>query len=222
MNKYLKDALIFVGGLGTGVLASYIFIKRKFEIISEEEIESVRNLYAERFPEEFSNGAGHKKDETDIPDEYYVTNTDISSQERTRQKGPRKTIDYTSYYNAGNDIAESEHPEDDEYDRNYVDGERETERRSKAKDPKIIKAGDFGSEAGYDEQTLLYYTVNRVLATEEDEILAENDFSEVEDILGNALTKYGFDTSDEEKLYVRNEKRGCDYQIIKVRDKFDP
>lgn len=225
MNTIVKDGLIFLGGLATGVLASYIFIKKKFEIISEEEIDSVRDYYAKRYPDEITDGVAVESTDS-APSEYRKDSEqkiDISEGVR-QERGKRKTIDYTSYYNSKNepsDPAESEHPEDDDYDRDYEEGLKETKERQSAREPRIIKAGDFESVPGYSSETLLFYAVNKVLTTEGDEVLASQDLDEVADMLGHTLTKYGFYSNDEPRLYVRNEKRGCDYEIIKVFDAFE-
>ena len=102
----------------------------------------------------------------------------------------------------------NEHPEDD----------GETKVSSK-RPPKIIKMEDFGSN-GYSEVYLEYYTQDGALVIADETEAKEID--EVKDFIGNALEKYGFDHNDEERIYVRNFDRKCDYMIQKIWDKFSP
>lgn len=87
---------------------------------------------------------------------------------------------------------------------------------------KIIKDEEYGSDPTFDQTTLLYYTGNDILTVE-----AENGeekaiyFGEVEGMIGDALTKFGFKTSNQKRICVRNYANGCDYSIEKVSGSYD-
>lgn len=45
MNKIVVNTFIFAAGVGVGVLASWKFMKTKYEKIADEEIQSIKDLY---------------------------------------------------------------------------------------------------------------------------------------------------------------------------------
>ena len=96
----------------------------------------------------------------------------------------------------------------------YEEGRRETEERAanRGKPPKIISEADFWNKyPQYDAQTLMYYTEDDVLATEEDE-----EIYDVGMTIGDALERYGFMDNDEKEIFVVNHRIGCRFQIQKV------
>lgn len=96
----------------------------------------------------------------------------------------------------------------------YEEGRRETEERAanRGKPPKIISEADFWNKyPQYDAQTLMYYTEDDVLATEEDE-----EIYDVGMTIGDALERYGFIDNDEKEIFVVNPRIGCRFQIQKV------
>lgn len=82
------------------------------------------------------------------------------------------------------------------------------ERRNR---PKLIRAEDFGN-LGYEQKQLYFYAVDKILVDEDSGDILDSP----EGIIGDALTKYGFDNNSEEKIYVRNDSFDTDYEIIKV------
>ena len=119
--------------------------------------------------------------------------------DETGRRGSFAT-DYTSFYKG--DPAESEHPTE----------EGDT-KGSKKRAPRIIKADDFG-EDGFAQIYLDFYTEDKALVITDETEAKEVD--EVRDWIGNALEKYGFESNDEEKIYVRNFNRKEDYEILKI------
>ena len=121
--------------------------------------------------------------------------------------------------------AELEHPQDSDEDEDpdYIDEEEEerkkqmemsrvwTEEVNAPGAPKIIPLDEFGSTGYLDEVTLYYYTDDDTLVTEDEEIIPNR-----EEVIGDALTRFGFDKNDEKVIYVRNTKRSTDYEISKI------
>lgn len=125
-------------------------------------------------------------------------------------------------------LAEEEHPEEEVEDdwalsdeeelamRDIADSRRINEEMRKAKQPKLIRMEDFGELNYLDSKTLYYYVADDILATEEGEVLDNQ-----EAITGNCLTKFGFKTNPKERtIYVRNLLYGTDYEIIKNDGQF--
>ena len=134
-------------------------------------------------------------------------------------------VDYTSMY----DPAESESPEeDDPVDIDDTDdGEalNNEYKANKSRAPRLIKGSEFGDQPGFTTQTLLYYTENETLVIHDMEDYGKDDMiypDEYDDMLGDALVKFGFTTNDkEDRIYVRNFSRGCDFEIVKVFGAFE-
>jgi hypothetical protein len=104
--------------------------------------------------------------------------------------------------------------EEEEAKRLYEEGKRESQERAanRGKPPKIISEADFWNKyPQYDAQTLMYYTEDDVLATEEDE-----EIFDVGMTVGDALERYGFMDNDESEIFVVNHRIGCRFQIQKV------
>lgn len=104
--------------------------------------------------------------------------------------------------------------EEEEAKRLYEEGKRESKERAanRSKPPKIISEADFWNKyPQYDAQTLMYYTEDDVLATEEDE-----EIFDVGMTVGDALERYGFMDNDESEIFVANHRIGCRFQIQKV------
>lgn len=83
----------------------------------------------------------------------------------------------------------------------------------------IITAESFGDlyTEGYACESLLYYVEDRVLACEESDMdghpeIIDDKYAAV----GNALNEFYDDLRPEEPIYVRNNGRSVDYEIIKV------
>ena len=173
----------------------------------------------------------------------YATIGGLASANAKWEKG--KVIDYTLYFkgnNSSKDDSDSDknengdlheldhsddHPEDDldedcESDMDdkpifrsdgvleYPNGDtvNTVERRNR---PKLIRAEDFGN-LGYEQKQLYFYAVDKTLVDEDSGDILDSP----EGIIGDALTKYGFDNNSEEKIYVRNDSFDTDYEIIKV------
>lgn len=144
------------------------------------------------------------------------------------------------------DPAETEHPEEDpvgegleeenyirdtagnlerdlgETDEGIVDPAEELSRevnemaRSK-RPPKLIPFEAFDNEyrGVYEKETLYYYVYDDVLATEDEE-----EVTDVNSLVGDALDKFGFRDNNEEVIYVRNFVLMTDYEIIKAWAEF--
>ena len=137
MPEYLKLAAAFTIGLGAGILASKRFFQMKYENISNEEIESVKSLYSERY--------GHIKERTSIDDEEIREKAEAEVKSDILVKSSLNIIDDVDAYEQK--LAEMEHPEDDI-----------------AEEPYLISEEDFSeTNIYYEKRTLHYYMDDDVL-----------------------------------------------------------
>lgn len=200
----LKLFLSFAGGAVVGGGAAWFFTKEKYRKYYEDEVEAMHQYYEDQ------NKAEDFREEYDA--DFYNPNGDQKPPKPEKRQGSFAT-DYTSFYleepdpDADNvDPAEKESPEED----------MPAERNKRL--PKLIKYEDFG-EDGFAQVTLYYYTDDEELVGEGETQADIIDEDEVKDLIGDALTKYGFtdEYSEERTIYVRNFNRKTDYEIIKVR-----
>ena len=83
------------------------------------------------------------------------------------------------------------------------------------KKPKLIKQEDYGEIFNYTADTLYFYRDDGILTTDDDEIIEDP-----EEILDDALDKYGFRDNNESAIYVRNYKLETDFEILKMNDSY--
>lgn len=204
MNGILKGIVIFVAGAAAGALGSAGYFYKKSVKACNEYEEKCDADYQEKCAmcsasknygsESLKKSREEKSDKTSESQETQATNK----------------IDYTRFSKptwkdivekAEATLAKEESPME------------EANRPAKLRGPRLIKAEDYGNNRTLDTVELFYYTDNGVLANEDDEVIAPES---AELLLGDALTKYGFTENDEDYIYVRNEKHGCDYQITKI------
>lgn len=129
-----------------------------------------------------------------------------------------KSIDPADYtHPVDSDESGYEEFDEDEYEQARQDALSRSwsEKINSGSKPKIIPFEEYGSTGYLDEVTLYFYQEDGILATEDNEILTD-----IEAILGDALTKFGFDKNDEKVIYVRNYSRSTDYEVSKVFEGF--
>lgn len=74
--------------------------------------------------------------------------------------------------------------------------------------PHVIAPEEFGEIDDYDTETLTYYSGDEVLTD-----LRDNPIEDVEGMVGeDSLSHFG--EYDDETVYVRNDRRQCDYEIL--------
>lgn len=80
-------------------------------------------------------------------------------------------------------------------------------------EPYLISEGDFGdSMESYDKLTLYYYDEDDCLTDDQEELIHN-----VESLINkDFLLSFGIGYDDPDVIYVRNEKMGADYEIIRL------
>lgn len=245
----LKYMAAFAVGAGSGIVGTYIFLKKKYDKRLTDEVDKLDAYYMEKYGindpvdkvqaevkdikidmSQYRSSAPKERERKGSSESSLVRGERV----RSSRLGNREPIDYTKYYKGSGKseeemVLETEHPRDDEAEdpewaENHYAGLAMTEDISTPREPKIIKAIDFGAEEGFKTQSLLYYQDNDILVIEESEDFDEDaieDFSEQEAIVGDALVRYGFKDDDTRFIYVRNYQRMVDYEIEKVFDAYE-
>lgn len=141
---------MFMAGLSVGSAATWLFLKKRYEQIAQEEIDSVKASFAERKPDFLT-----KNTESDN-----VTNKAKADQAKLKP----------DLMNYAAKLAEEGYT-------NYATSNNKNEKEEKIKmgeKPYIISPDEFGDFDDYSRVSLTYYS-DGVLADEEDEIIDDID-----------------------------------------------
>lgn len=192
-DALIKNLAFAVGGLLVGGIAGFLIGKKvtseKYESIIDIEIAAVKNHYADKASKVTKTG-------------------DYSTPEKAAEKFGVTLNDYRPDDSQDETIAQDaiiEYEPDDMPDISMLDRSDEA--------PYIITIDEYNEDHAhdYDKLTLTYY--------EEDDVLADDDDSAVEDpdnLVGeDALTKFGQWSKDKNIVYVRNEDISTDFEIIR-------
>lgn len=265
LNRH--DYAVFGIGAAVGGLlswaGSYIFFRKKI-VALEEKIEDDAKVIKDQQNlnealMEVRNSLLDKVNKNDnIPTQASDTGRDKGVLSRQQRDDIRKKLEKnyegtTNYAKAYTDkdsvddiegeLAEQEHPEDDEpeIDESYADPrEQEHEgdisttlpesskeadvdeffkehQKKKGRKPRIISVEEAANLPEYIEsQTLFYYATNEVMTDEDEEVIEDP-----ERLIGDALTKYGFADNDEERIFVMNYQLDTCYEIAKILGSYE-
>lgn len=243
INNSMKGLIIFGGGFALGFGICFIALKEYFRSKAEEEIEDVKAAFADQLgivEQERDDALGMARSSI-IESGKYVGNSDILSDKSSTAgivgayaiRKSEDIVDYTTYFKTSDSQSvkldeldhSGDHPEDDEPENDPIfrsDGVLEYPNGDTVntvkinKRPRIIKAEDYGEYPDYECSILYFYAMDKVLITENGGDIIDDP----ESIIGDALTKYGFENNAEMRIYVRNDEFDTDYEIIKVMSSY--
>ena len=82
--------------------------------------------------------------------------------------------------------------------------------------PYVIHVVEYHeSNLHFDKSTIYYYDLDDTLVDENEEPIAD-----VDAIIGDGLMRFGDGSDDPDIVYVRNEKLGIDYEVIRVEKSY--
>lgn len=152
----------FVAGVTIGSVATWFAVKKKYEKIAQDEIDSVKEVFARK---EFDSQV---KEMTKAGEEVVKGLNDGIRQAAEQAKDKPDLVQYaTMVQKYGGTIGE------------------EKEAHMKEKFPYVISPEEFGEFEDYEKISLTYYS-DGVLADENNEVV-----DDVEDIVGDALDHFG-------------------------------
>lgn len=122
------DIAMFLSGLTIGCAASWLFCRKRYARIAQEEIDSVKETYSRRKAANMSSDTAEKASKTESVCE------DVSMQQTNRDIISKNG--YTNYAELGN----------------------EKEEKPVTEKPYVISPDEFGSIDNYDKLSLTYYT----------------------------------------------------------------
>lgn len=213
MNRSaLCKILMFAVGAAVGSAVTWKFVKTKYEQIAQEEIDSVKDEYANLMQKTRDMLKASVADEEDEPEVEQEDDKYPDDDERDFTDHEKEMIEYykvTSKYRKSEDEESKDETDDKEENTEeggngdeddlgfpYIDG------------PYVISAEDFNSSPpGYNAQPLDYFA---------DGVLADGwgvQLDIKETIGEEALDHFGEEQDD--IVYVRNERNEIDYEVTR-------
>lgn len=205
MNKMVINALLFTAGAAIGSVVTWKILKTKYEHITQEEIDSVREEY-DRLSKMMKKEIDMCRKITDLgqnesenPENVQENKEDSSDFDFTKQE----KVEYSNIANRYRVLSDA----DDGDDENDEEGENGDEAPY-INGPYVISPDEFNSSPpGYNAQPLDYF-VDGVLADSWGVRL------DIEETIGeDALDHFGEYVDD--LVYVRNEREEIDYEVTK-------
>lgn len=252
MNRSLSNLIFFVSGIAVGGVSTFLAVKGYFEAKADDEIASVKAAYDKHMEDiegskSSMDGEIHGPETIDDAEPGVIKVKSSYVNSSLNNKPPLK--DYAKYFknkdeetvSSGDmqisrdpsedmiekELAEAEHPEDDEpytpeedeAEQDNYDMYKLNEDHKKAieenRPPYVIEVSDFELTcAHYPKVTLHYYIQDDIVLTDDDEVV------NVHDLLGDCIEESGFDQNEDDLLYVRNDRLGVDYEIEKLFSQF--
>jgi hypothetical protein len=186
MNNTLSSILIFAVGAAIGSAVTWKLIKDKYVKIADEEIESMREYYKNKYD----------KNEGDA---------DVKPAEDSKKIQEGTTTPEGEVFNVREYAALLAEKKYNIYSNKKAGEDADSEDELK---PYVITPDEYG-EKDYDLVTLTYFEDGVLLEDTTDEVI-EN----VDDVIGeDSLERFGEYADD--SLFVRNERLETDYEILR-------
>ena len=204
MNKSIFGVIGFVLGAAAGSLVTWKLIEKKYMDMADDEIRSVKEMYrskanrvtddeirdiSKQFVEEERSQIHYEPDDTGkqlIDKLNNLTTTYASDDEKS---------DYTVYSQA-----KEKH--------NVFDDTMPSEPEVKHDDPYVIDPTEYGEFSEYEQRELTYY---------KDGVICENDTDMIDqyDIFGDLDVGDHFGEYENDRVFVRDDRRQVDYEILR-------
>jgi len=189
MNKGLIAFLGFSCGGVAGFFAGKKLLEQHYNQVIQEEIDSVKRAFRRQVKSMSDAKPKTAKEIADTPKENPVAETDRGIKTRSDDK---KT-DYRAFYpNKKAAVPKKEEPKEEEKTSHYV-----------------IPPEEFGTNAGYEEISLTYYS-DGTIADDDDNAMSEED---IEETIGRESLKH-FGEYEPDSVFVRNDDMRTDYEIL--------
>lgn len=197
MKSTLSKVAIFVAGAAIGSAVTWKIMYDRSEKIIEQEIEDFQKYMLEKVgnlmtadivPNDKADGEEENNEDVKPMD-------DLKPQTSVDMTAYKKLIKRKGYTNYAAGEGAEENEEDDEDEMEDTDA------------PYVISPDEFGEMLGYETISLSYY---------EDKVLTDEDDNVIEDVGSTvgweSLDHFG--EYEDDSVFVRNDKRKCDYEIL--------
>lgn len=201
----LSATIAFLAGAAVGGVAVWYITKERYAQLAEEEIDSVKEAYAQRERKKekadeamrLYQGADGKSGDSDTDTPKAIT----AVAAKIAEKG--SISEYAQRIQNGGPM---------EYSKTIVPPKTEKPEESTQSDlsgdtPYVISPEEFGELDGYTPISLTYFA-DGVLSDENGIII-----DDVEEIVGDTLNHFG--EYEEDAVFARNDAKRCDYEILR-------
>ena len=178
--------VIFLAGATVGAATAWLCAKRYYEHIAQEEIDSVKAVFAERKPINADITWSEKQEENQHKADIAKLKPDLMNYAAKLQEEG-----YTNYTEHSKKKSEEEKDE------------------SMDNEPYVISPDDYGENDNYTQISLIYYAGDRVLADDNDEIIED-----IEGTVGEDFAEH-FGEYEDDSVFIRNDRLRCDYEILR-------
>ena len=199
MNKSIFGVIGFVLGAAAGSLVTWKLIEKKYMDMADDEIRSVKEMYRSKIVN--SEVLDEKNDDMFV-DREAPELTDEGK--KLVEKLNELTTSYTSDDEKPDYTAYSQAKEK----HNVFDDAIPEEPEVKHDEPYIIDPTEFGEFSEYEQIELTYY---------KDGVICENDTDMIDpyDILGDIDVADHFGEYENDRVFVRDDRRQVDYEILR-------
>jgi len=219
MDTNTKITIAAVAGLSIGTGIGYFVaekrLKTKYEAIAEAEIADMQEMYEQRQIRDNEKRDNPERKAPPTEEELNKAYTDsilaqkLEPSAESLQKA-RDLVDYRGYFKQGEEpeTVETvvEDPRPVPQPEEYTVADNAVNNR-----PYVISVEMYmANDENYDQICLTYYQGDNTLVDDADKII--DDVNET--INRDSLNRFGEDSGDPNTVYVRNEQREADYEII--------
>ncbi|AXH43799.1 hypothetical protein SEA_BREYLOR17_54 [Arthrobacter phage Breylor17] len=223
-----KAIALIAGGAAIGSGVTVLVLKKKYAVKAEEEIASVRYAYLKRLNEMEAEFDQERKDEgkspvapvemhpeeIEVPMERVVpTNEQLRKAYHKMAKANPETVEGLSEVNetlgyTGKEDPVNEQPKPYQY----------LEADNGINTPYVIPVQAYmDDESMFTQLTLTYYAGDKTLVIEDSDEVVED----IDQTVGfENLTKFGEESGNDDTVYIRNEKREIEYEVLRDPGKY--
>lgn len=182
---------MFLSGVTVGAAGAWLYLKKHYERLAQEEIDSVKAVFTERKSNLTENNTCKEQEHQHMAD-IAKLKPDLVDYAAKLQ-----TMGYTNY---------TEHSKK---------ASKEEKKGMPMEDkPHVISPDEYGEREDYTQISLIYYAGDEVLTDEEDEPV-----SDLDDIVGADFADH-FGEYEDDSVFIRNDRMKCDYEILKDHRSF--
>lgn len=206
--RKLSTVIAFFTGAAIGGATVWYITKERYAQLAEEEISSVKEAYAQRESKREKAEKALRQYQGAEDEDTSVTDGPVTTAVTTKVTEKGSISEYAQRIQNG---------APPEYSKTVVPTktgtQEEPEKSENSGDvPYVISPDEFDELDGYTAISLTYFA-DGVLSDENGVII-----DDVEEIVGDGLNHFG--EYDEDAVYVRNDAKRCDYEILKDERKY--
>ena len=179
---------MFLAGATVGAAATWLCLRRYYEQITQEEIDSVKAAFAERKPVNTNIAKNEKSNEKQEENQHKADIAKLKP-DLVNYAAKLQEEGYTNYT---------------EHSKKNTEGKKDDPMPN---EPYVISPDDYGENDNYTQISLVYYAGDGVLADDEDEVVED-----IEDTVGEDFAEH-FGEYEDDSVFIRNDRLRCCFRF---------